>query len=145
MQREEFLMESQGIFSQTVSILEKALDLRSKKHNVIASNIANMDTPDYKAFDLIIEKELQKVTGKGNSISLNKTNKAHMQSQRSKAGGVSVVIDDTQELSLRGDGNTVDIDKQMGNMAENTLMYKAAAQMIHKKFQGLKSAIQGGK
>ena len=138
-------MESQGIFSQTVSILEKALDLRSKKHNVIASNIANMDTPDYKAFDLVIEKELQKATGKGNSISLNKTNKAHMQSQRSKADGVSVQVDDTQGLSLRGDGNTVDIDKQMGNMAENTLMYKAAAQMIQRKFQGLKSVIQGGK
>ena len=138
-------MESQRIFSQTVSILEKTLDLGSKKHNVIASNIANMDTPDYKAFDLVIEKELQKVTGKGNSISLNKTNKAHMQSERSKADGVSVVIDDTQGLSLRGDGNTVDIDKQMGNMAENTLMYKAAAQMIYRKFQGLKSAIQGGK
>jgi len=138
-------MESQRIFSQTVSILEKALDLRSKKHNVIASNIANMDTPDYKAFDLVIEKELQKATGKGNSISLNKTNKAHMQSRRSKADGVSVQIDDTQGLSLRGDGNTVDIDKQMGNMAENTLMYKAAAQMIQSKFQGLKSVIQGGK
>lgn len=138
-------MESQGIFSQTVSILEKALDLRSKKHNVIASNIANMDTPDYKAFDLIIEKELQKVTGKGKSISLNKTNKAHMQSLESKAGGVSIRIDDTQGLSLRGDGNTVDIDKQMANMAENTLMYKAAAQIIQKKFQGLKSVIQGGK
>jgi len=138
-------MESQRIFSQTVSILEKALDLRSKKHNVIASNIANMDTPDYKAFDLVIEKELQKVTGQKNSISLNKTNKVHMESQRSKAGGVSVVIDDTQGLSLRGDGNTVDIDKQMGNMAENTLMYKAAAQMIQRKFQGLKSVIQGGK
>ena len=138
-------MESQRIFSQTVSILEKALDLRSKKHNVIASNIANMDTPDYKAFDLVIEKELQKVTGKGNSISLNKTNVAHMQSRGSKADGVSVVIDDTQGLSLRGDGNTVDIDKQMGSMAENTLMYKAAAQMIYRKFQGLKSAIQGGK
>ena len=138
-------MESQRIFSQTVSILEKALDLRSKKHNVIASNIANMDTPDYKAFDLVIEKELQKVTGQKNSIFLNKTNKAHMESQRSKAGGVSVVIDDTQGLSLRGDGNTVDIDKQMGNMAENTLMYKAAAQMIQRKFQGLKSVIQGGK
>ena len=138
-------MESQRIFSQTVSILEKTLDLRSKKHNVIASNIANMDTPDYKAFDLVIEKELQKVTGKGNSISLNKTDVAHMQSRRSKADGVSVQIDDTQGLSLRGDGNTVDIDKQMGNMAENTLMYKAAAQMIYRKFQGLKSAIQGGK
>jgi flagellar basal-body rod protein FlgB len=138
-------MESQRIFSQTVSILEKALDLRSKKHNVIASNIANMDTPDYKAFDLVIEKELQKVTGQRNTISLNKTNNAHMKSQRSKAGGVSVQVDDTQGLSLRGDGNTVDIDKQMGNMAENTLMYKAAAQMIQRKFQGLKSVIQGGK
>ena len=138
-------MESQRIFSQTVSVLEKALDLRSKKHNVIASNIANMDTPDYKAFDLVIEKELQKTTGEGNSISLNKTDRAHMQSRTSKAGGVSVVIDNTQGLSLRGDGNTVDIDKQMGNMAENTLMYKAAAQMIYRKFQGLKSAIQGGK
>jgi len=138
-------MESQRIFSQTVSVLEKALDLRSKKHNVIASNIANMDTPDYKAFDLVIEKELQKTTGEGNSISLNKTDRAHMQSRRSKAGGVSVVIDNTQGLSLRGDGNTVDIDKQMGNMAENTLMYKAAAQMIQRKFQGLKSVIQGGK
>lgn len=138
-------MESQRIFSQTVSILEKTLDLRSKKHNVIASNIANMDTPDYKAFDLVIEKELQKVTGKGNSISLNKTDVAHMQSRRSKADGVKVQIEDTQGLSLRGDGNTVDIDKQMGNMAENTLMYKAAAQMIYRKFQGLKSAIQGGK
>ncbi len=138
-------MESQRVFSQTVSILQKALDFRSKTHNVIASNIANMDTPDYKAFDLVIEKELQKVTGQRNSISLNKTNEAHMQSQRSKADGVSVVIDNTQGLSLRGDGNTVDIDKQMGNMAENTLMYKAAAQMIQRKFQGLKSVIQGGK
>jgi len=138
-------MESRGIFRQTVSILEKALDLRSKKHNVIASNIANMDTPGYKAFDLIIEKELQKMSGKGNSILLNRTNNAHMQSGKNKAGGVSVQVGDTQHLSLRGDGNTVDIDKQMASMAENTLMYKAAAQMIHKKFQGLKSAIQGGK
>ena len=138
-------MESQKIFSQTISILEKAMDLRAKKHNVIASNIANMDTPDYKAFDVVIEKELQKVTGKGKSISLNKTNEGHLQLRRSKADGVSVQIDDSPGLSLRGDGNTVDIDKQKGNMAENTLMFKAAAQMIHKKFQGLKSAIQGGK
>ncbi len=138
-------MESQGIFSRTVQILEKALDLRSKKHNVIASNIANMDTPDYKAFDLIIEKELQKAIGKKNSIALNQTNQAHIQSPKSKTDGVRFQIDDTEGLSLRGDGNTVDIDKQMANMAENTLKFNAAAQMIHKKFQGLKSAIQGGK
>ncbi|MBW1941137.1 MAG: flagellar basal body rod protein FlgB, partial [Deltaproteobacteria bacterium] len=50
-------MESQGIFNKTFSILEKNLDLRSIKHNLIVSNIANMDTPNYKGFDLIVEEE----------------------------------------------------------------------------------------
>ena len=49
------------------------------------------------------------------------------------------------EFSLRGDGNTVDLDKTMGDMAENTLLFKTAAQIISKKFQGLKEVIKGGK
>ena len=47
-------------------------------------------------------------------------------------------------LSLRGDGNTVDIDRTMGKLAENTLLYNAAAQLISKKFKGLKNVIKGG-
>ena len=49
------------------------------------------------------------------------------------------------ELSLRADGNTVDLDKTMGNLAENTLLFKAGAQIISKKFLALKEAIKGGK
>jgi flagellar basal-body rod protein FlgB len=48
------------------------------------------------------------------------------------------------ELSLRGDGNTVDIDRTMGQLAENTLLYKTAVQLISKKFNGLKNVIRGG-
>ncbi len=48
-------MESQGIYKGTLQLLERAMDLRSTKHNVVMSNIANMDTPNYKAFDVIIE------------------------------------------------------------------------------------------
>jgi flagellar basal-body rod protein FlgB len=46
--------------------------------------------------------------------------------------------------SLRGDGNTVDIDRTMGKLAENTLMYRTTAQLISKKFKGLKNVINGG-
>ena len=48
------------------------------------------------------------------------------------------------EFSVRGDGNTVDLDRTMGKLAENTLLYKTAAQLISRKFSGLKSAIRGG-
>ena len=53
-------MATQGIFSETISMLSKALDLRSRKHSVIVSNIANIDTPHYKAFDLAVEEELKR-------------------------------------------------------------------------------------
>ena len=58
-------MESQGVFKGTFGVLEKAMDLRSTKHNVVMSNIANMDTPNYKAFDVIIEEEMEKSKGSG--------------------------------------------------------------------------------
>ena len=58
---------------------------------------------------------------------------------------VTLTQSDGPEFSLRGDGNTVDLDKTMGDMAENTLLFKTAAQIISKKFTGLKEVIKGGK
>jgi flagellar basal body rod protein FlgB len=52
---------------------------------------------------------------------------------------------DPPEFSLRGDGNTVNVDRTMGKLAENTILYKTAAQLISKKLTGLKNAIKGGK
>jgi flagellar basal-body rod protein FlgB len=48
------------------------------------------------------------------------------------------------DFSIRGDGNTVDIDRTMGKLAQNTLLYNAAAQLLSSKFKGLKNAIKGG-
>jgi flagellar basal-body rod protein FlgB len=53
-------------------------------------------------------------------------------------------VGDTPQFGLRGDGNTVDIDRSMADLAENNLLYNAAAQIIQQKFQALKSAILGG-
>ena len=138
-------MASQGIFSETISILSRALDLRSRKHSVIVSNIANIDTPDYKAFDLMVEAEMDKAQGARGKLPVDKTHSDHLSPKNSSSDGVTLKLAEPSPFSLRGDGNTVDLDRSMANLAENSLMYNAAARIIYKKFQGLKAAIQGGK
>ncbi len=139
-------MGSDGIFSGTIPVLEKALDLRSRKHNLLVSNIANKDTPNYKAFDLSFEKEMEKLAGSQKSIKLRKTSTGHLASNNSGKDYSDVSITKTsQGLARGGDGNTVDIEKEMTSLAENSLLYDAAAQIMKKKLQGLKVVIQGGK
>ncbi len=138
-------MGSQGIFSGTISVLEKALDVRSMKHNLVLSNIANKDTPNYKAFDLLVDEELQKLTDKQDGLSLRKTNPGHLPIGRSGDYSSITITEKTQGFPESMDGNTVDVEKEMTSLAENTLLYNATAQIIKRKFQGLKSVIAGGK
>jgi flagellar basal-body rod protein FlgB len=126
-------------------MLSKALDLRSRKHSVIVSNIANQDTPNYKAFDLMIEAEMNKTQGSRRKLSVDKTRSGHLSPRGSGSNGVTLKLAEPPRFSLRGDGNTVDLDRSIANLAENSLMSNAAARLIYKKFQGLKTAIQGGK
>jgi len=138
-------MPSTPLFSETISILEKSLNLRSKRHQVLSTNIANMDTPNYKAFELVIEEELNKPPGHTSGIQLARTDERHLPISPRSRDDVELKQAEPPEFTLRGDGNTVDIDKTMGDLAENTLLYKTLAQMISKKFLGLKNVIQGGK
>ena len=138
-------MESQGLFKGALPLLEKALDLRSLKHNVTVSNIANKDTPNYKAFDLVVEEELEKVMGSEKELGLRKSRRGHLPGRTIGGSAVSLGIDNTSQLSFRRDGNTVNIDKEMAKLSENNLMYDALAQIISRKFRGLKDVIQGGK
>jgi flagellar basal-body rod protein FlgB len=138
-------VESQGLFGGTLPLLERAMDLRSLKHNVTVSNIANKDTPDYKAFDLLVEEELKKTMGSGNELGLKRTRRGHFSGRTIGGGAVSVEADKSSQYAVKRDGNTVDIDKEMAKLSENNLMYNALSQIISRKFQGLKEVIQGGK
>lgn len=137
-------MESQGIFSKTFSILEKSLGLRSIKHNLIVSNIANMDTPNYKGFDLIVEEEFEKALRAEKNIEPEKTQPMHFPLREIRQDNIKLKPIEASQIIKRQDGNTVDMDKSMAKLSENTLMYNASAKIIAKKFQGLKNAIQGG-
>jgi flagellar basal-body rod protein FlgB len=141
-------MGSDGIFNQTISLLERSLDLRSRKHNAIVSNVANIDTPNYKAFDLMVEDELQKLdqsTGDGEGIRMETTRAGHIESQREPICRTTTLTDTGSDIHMkRRDGNTVDLDREMAAMAENGLKYSLSAQIIAKKFQSLKNVIKGG-
>jgi len=137
-------MPQDGIFNETISILERSLDLRSIHHRVLASNVANMDTPNYKAFELVIEEEMNKKPGNSGNIPIAKTHTNHFPIRPQPRNDVTLKAAAAPKFSLRGDGNTVDVDRTMGKLAENTILYKTAAQLISKKLVGLKNAIKGG-
>ena len=138
-------MGSETLFKGTIQILEKALDLRSMKHSLMVSNIANKDTPNYKAFDLAVEKEMEKITGNENELMPGRTHDRHIPFGISSKDDSDVVsIRSSKSLVKSKDGNSVDIEKEMTNLAENQLLYDATAQIMRKKLQGLKNVIQGG-
>jgi flagellar basal-body rod protein FlgB len=137
------LKDINGIFNSSFAIFEKALNVRSKKHQLIASNISNMDTPGYKAFDIAVNDELNKTTFSGEKMNLTKTNPEHLSSNDQLFDNITYQVQKPSEFSLKKDGNTVDLDKEMSSMAENSLMYNAAAQILSRKFQIIKDAIKG--
>jgi len=114
------------------------------QHRVLASNIANMDTPNYKAVELAVAEEMSKKQGSASGIQLVQTQHGHLPLKHNPSDRIKLKTARPPEFSLRGDGNTVDLDRTMGRLAENTLLYKTAAQIISQKFSGLKNAIKGG-
>jgi flagellar basal-body rod protein FlgB len=137
-------MESQGLFDQTFSVLEKSMNLRSQKHNLLVSNIANMDTPKYKAFDILVEEEMGKKMGEANKTQLNQTQPAHIPLMgMADLNAPEIRPVENPRYDFRSDGNTVDVDRTMLKLSENGLLYNASAQMISKKFQSLSNVING--
>ena len=137
-------MEARGLFKGAFPVLQKALDLRSMKHNLIVSNVANKDTPGYKAFDLMVEEAMENATGKGEPAQLKTSHEGHLSGRSAHRIDGKSMGHSADPFFLRQDGNSVDIDKEMAALAENNLLYDALAQILSRKFRGLKEAIKGG-
>ena len=132
------------ILSDTINTLEKSLNLRSIQNRALASNIANMDTPNYKAVELDVAEKMNFKKGQVPGIKLVQTHADHIQIRNNRSDSIKLKAVTPTAYNLRGDGNTVDIDQTMGKLAENTLLYNAAAQLISKKLKGLSNVIKGG-
>lgn len=127
--------------AQHVSVLSEALNLRTQRHQVLASNIANADTPNYKARDFDFSRAMQNALAGRQSaggIGLTQTSSAHM----SGSGGHGAAeLQFRKESQSAVDGNTVDMDVERTQITENALQYQILTRLISDKFQGLRSAM----
>ncbi len=126
----------------TLDILEKYLILREKRNAIIVSNIANAETPGYKAKDLYFEDELRKALGMdGVDLELKKTHEKHLPKD-TDLEDIKGRVEPSESSVLRYDGSTVDIDKELTKLAENSLLYNAGAQMLIKKIEMIKATLR---
>ncbi|MEW5743997.1 MAG: flagellar basal body rod protein FlgB [Nitrospirota bacterium] len=110
---------------QTLHRLEKMLDVAAFRHRVLASNIANADTPGYKAKDISFHQELEKAV--------------------QQDAPPSCEVRETVTTMPNRDGNTVNLDIEMAKVAENTLLYNTATQLMTMKVRMLKDVLKGGR
>ncbi|MDO3378084.1 flagellar basal body rod protein FlgB [Geoalkalibacter halelectricus] len=137
-------MSNLGIFDQTSQLLHKVLDLRQQNQQVIASNIANGNTPGYTAARFEFAEALSAAVGR-NDGKMAATHARHFPLSQNNLDQVSGRVLRTPDQSGVGDGNNVSVDQEMLNMAENQLLYEAAAQMLSKKLGLLKYVAQDGR
>jgi len=133
------------IFGNTVELLGKSLDLRVKRQALIAGNLANAETPGYTPSDLSFESELKSALKKGGSAAPATSNPRHIQ-LRGSAAGLDQVAGQVIQITGSGggkDGNGVEMESEMGRLAENQIMYNASVQLLNRKFEMMKQAIRG--
>jgi flagellar basal-body rod protein FlgB len=129
-------------FDSTIQGLDTAMNLRLVNQNVISSNIANADTPGYHAKKVEFEGALRQALGVDDQLPLEGDDPAHIVIRSSDPVSPAIADDMNGVESL--DGNTVNRSEEMAKMAENQLLYDAAAEMLKKKLGMLKYAITEG-
>jgi flagellar basal-body rod protein FlgB len=130
-------------FDKALGIHEKALGFRAQRAEVLANNIANADTPNYKARDMdfssVLAAETDKV--KNGHFSLERTNIRHIEAQGLAMGEETLQYRTPMQPSI--DQNTVDAQLEQSSYAENAVGFQASFTLLNSKFKGLVSALRG--
>lgn len=132
-------MAIQYVNDGTYDLLKSGIKASNTRAKVIANNMANINTKDFKKFNVVFEENLKKENSNSN-FELKRTNPAHFASEDSKTDNISIEQD--KSTSMRSDGNNVDLDIEKVNQAANTLKYNALITKINGKFNDLKMVIK---
>ncbi|MBX9754206.1 MAG: flagellar basal body rod protein FlgB [Pseudomonadaceae bacterium] len=130
-------------FSSALGIHDKALSFRAQRAEVLANNMANADTPGFKARDLDFASVLAEQSGKaqGGQFQLNRNNSRHIEADGFPVGDSSLLYRTPAAPSL--DQNTVDLQLEQASYAENSVQFQASFTLLNSKFKGLIGAIRG--
>jgi flagellar basal-body rod protein FlgB len=133
------------LFDKTTSALGTSLNMRLMRQNVISSNIANHETPGYHAKKLDFEEALSRALDIDGMRGMSTSNGDHFTVGGGSMSKLSPDIYENPEGAINNDGNTVDLEREMSNLTENSIMYKAALQLINKKLAALRYAVTEGR
>lgn len=126
----------------TLGFHQRALSLRAYRQEVLAANIANANTPHYKARDLDFKASLQgAMGGRGGPLDLVRTAPRHLPADRGAPAGALLQYRTETQSSV--DGNTVDMDVERAAFAENAIQYEASLTFINGMLRTLQTALQG--
>lgn len=127
-----------SMFNHTVSGLTKALDLSWRRNKVLTSNIANAETPQYRAVDLQFGRELEEAFHTNSGQQLARTQSSHLDLKRNSS---AKIVEDLAGAT-KADGNNVDIDIQMAQLAKTSGEFATAAQLIKRQIGLVRTAIR---
>ncbi len=130
-------------FGKALGIHEQALGFRAQRAEVLANNIANADTPNYKARDLDFASVLAEQSNRmqRGGVSLNRTDSRHIPADGVITGEAEMPYRIPMQPSL--DQNTVDLQIEQSNYAENAVHFQASFTFLNSKFKGLTAALRG--
>ena len=124
-------------FTEHLGFHASALQLRSRRNEMLASNIANAATPNFKARDIDFDTELKRINKIGN---VETTNNSHFASIQKRIGKDSVF---RLPIHPSLDGNTVEMAVEQMQFSENVMRYQTTLSFLNNKISGLRSAIKG--
>ena len=124
-------------FTEHLGFHASALQLRSRRNEMLASNIANAATPNFKARDLDFDTELKRINKIGN---IQTSNNSHFASIQKRIGKDSVF---RLPIHPSLDGNTVEMAVEQMQFSENVMRYQTTLSFLNNKISGLRSAIKG--
>ncbi|MEO5377318.1 MAG: flagellar basal body rod protein FlgB [Magnetococcus sp. DMHC-6] len=134
-------MSGYGLLEASGAYKANLLDLRQKRQEIIASNIANADTPGYKARRLEFEDALKSAMPTASGLSMAHTHKNHLPLPLDQVEGE---IQEVETSIPKGDGNSVDMEQEMVRQSANQLLYNYAAESLSGQISTMRMIIEGG-
>ena len=127
-----------NLFGKTMNNLEMGLKYSSIKNQTIANNIANVDTPFYKAKDVSFKNVLNHAQAK---FEAKRTHPKHIPFSTLQN---SIHVFTRKNVTYNNNGNSVDLDKEMSELAKNQIYYEALIDRVNGKFNSIRTVLGGG-
>ncbi|PWU16144.1 MAG: flagellar basal body rod protein FlgB [Bdellovibrio sp.] len=134
-----------ALFDKTIQGLATSANMRLLRQNLTSSNIANAETPEFHAKKLDFEEALARSLDLDGLRTLSTSHPEHIPVGGGSLSHVRPEIYDNPDVPVNSDGNTVNLEREMSALAENTVLYRAAVQLINKKLGALKYAVTEGR